>query len=33
MSSVKSYDFVKDYFENPEILVQWGDCYPEIAEK
>ena len=32
MSSVKSYDFVKGYFENPEILVQAIKKYNEISK-
>ena len=32
MSSVKSYDFVKEYFENPEILVQAIKKYNEISK-
>lgn len=32
MSSVKSYDFVKNYFENPEILVQAIKKYNEISK-
>lgn len=32
MSGVKSYDFVKDYFEQPEILVQAIKKYSEISK-
>lgn len=32
MSSVKSYDFVKKYFENPEILVKAIKKYNEISK-
>ena len=32
MSGVKSYDFVKDYFENPEILVHAIKKYNEISK-
>lgn len=32
MSSVKSYEFVKKYFENPEILVQAIKIYNEISK-
>lgn len=32
MSSVKSYDFVKEYFENPKILVQAIKKYNEISK-
>ncbi len=32
MSSVKSYDFVKSYFKNPEILVQAIKKYNEISK-
>ncbi len=31
MSSVKSYDFVKEYFNNPEILVQAIKKYVQIS--
>ena len=32
MSGVKSYDFVKDYFEQPEMLVQAIKKYSEISK-
>lgn len=32
MSSVKSYDFVKEYFENSEILVKAIKKYSEISK-
>lgn len=32
MSRVKSYDFVREYFENPEILVQAIKRYNEISK-
>lgn len=32
MSSVKSYNFVKEYFENPEILVRAIKKYTEISK-
>ena len=32
MCSVKSYDFVKEYFKNPEILVESIKKYNKISK-
>lgn len=32
MSSVKSYDFVKEYFDNPEVLVRAIKRYTEVSK-